>query len=184
MVLGAIWKQTEEAINCKPMKSIHLWPLLWLLLPGFCLEFLPASPQWWTVIWNYNLKWTHFSWSCFRSWCFISAIETLTKIGSFKFHIPLFVALTRLIGFCLLSHVLWGNCVIFSFSDGCVTNTIYSQPSPTLSDITETVQHVHLSHFPTFLVTVLRSYLTEIEPVYFLLYFSYGNKKKQLRLFQ
>ena len=77
-VLGFIRRQAEQAIMIKPLSHTPPWPLHQFLPPGSCFEFL----SWLLLVvmrFKYcKLKYTFSFTSCFRSACFITAIESLT----------------------------------------------------------------------------------------------------------
>lgn len=81
VVLGSLRKQAEKAIRNKPAGSAPHG--LCLQVPGL-LEFLSLL-----LITSYGLvsEINSFLHKSFGSWCFITAIATLTRTGVFRSHI-------------------------------------------------------------------------------------------------
>lgn len=78
VVLGSITKQTEQVMKCKPVGRTPPLPLRQLLPSLF--EFLSWRLRWWTVAWKSKTNKPFLS-QLVWSRCFITAIETLSRIG-------------------------------------------------------------------------------------------------------
>lgn len=77
VVLASLRNQAEQAINSKPKSSNAPTALASAPASSFlsCLSACPDFLRWWTMMWKCN----HFPPSGLCSWCFISAVATLTE---------------------------------------------------------------------------------------------------------
>ena len=80
---GPIRKQTEQAMNSKPVSSTLPWPLHQLLPPGSCLVRVPVLTSLSDGLCCERVSQIHvFLPRCLWSQCFITAIVTLTRTPS------------------------------------------------------------------------------------------------------